>query len=217
MIAQKIVSILSHVNFLMEYNGGSILVMSGINCLAIASDLRFGLENFTSSCDTPKIFKIHPKLFIGLTGLNGDILTVKQNLDFQSNIYAIDANKKINQIVYDNLLSLLLYKNRFSPFFVEGILLGLDKNGNPNITTTDVLGALSYSSDFAVSGTCSESLLGLCQTFWKPRMTSGELIETVSNCLCLATNRDCLSGWGGIVHVITHDGIITKIIKTRKD
>jgi len=217
MVTQKIVSIFSHVKFSMEYNGGSLIVMSGKNCLAIASDLRFGLENFTSSCNTPKIFKIHQKLFLGLTGLNGDILTVKQNLDFQSNIYEIDNNKKINQIVFDNILSLLLYKNRFSPFFVDGILLGLDKNDKPHITTTDVLGALSYSSDFAVSGICSESLLGLCQTFWKPRMASRELVETVSNCLCLATNRDCLSGWGGIVHVITHNGIITKIIKTRKD
>jgi 20S proteasome subunit beta 3 len=201
----------------MDYNGGSMLVMNGQNCFAVASDLRFGLENYTSSCNAPKIFKMNKRLFIGITGLIGDMLTVKQNLDYHTQIYKFNNRKEIDQSVFDNILSLLLYKNRISPFFVESVSIGLDGKGNPSITITDVIGAISHSSDFAVSGTCSESLLGLCQTFWKPNMEPRELLETISNCLCLATNRDCLSGWGGIVYIVTKEKIVTKIIKTRKD
>lgn len=35
-----------------------------------------------------------------------------------------------------------------------------------------------------------------------PAQESEQLFEVISQCLLSACNRDCLSGWGGIVHVM---------------
>jgi hypothetical protein len=50
--------------------------MTGDGCVAIASDLRFGVQNQTNACDMPKVFKVHDQLFVGLAGLASDMQTL---------------------------------------------------------------------------------------------------------------------------------------------
>ena len=52
-------------------------------CVAIGSDLRFGVQFSTMTCDSPKVYKIHDKLYIGLSGLQSDALTFYQRLVFR--------------------------------------------------------------------------------------------------------------------------------------
>ena len=43
--------------------------MCGKNCVAIASDLRFGInQQQTTAVDMKKIYEIHPHLYVGLSG-----------------------------------------------------------------------------------------------------------------------------------------------------
>ena len=44
-----------------------------------------------------------------------------------------------------------------------------------------------------------------------------ELFETLSQCLLSGAERDALSGWGAVVHVITKDQVVTRTLKTRMD
>lgn len=67
-----------------QYNGGSIVGMSGDNCVCIASDNRYGQQLHTISTDFPKIFKITDKIFIGLSGLATDIQVLKTVEEFGS-------------------------------------------------------------------------------------------------------------------------------------
>jgi 20S proteasome subunit beta 3 len=48
-------------------------------------------------------------------------------------------------------------------------------------------------------------------------MNSDELFETLSQCLLGAVDRDALSGWGAIVHIITPEGVHTRTLKARQD
>ena len=50
--------------------------MTGAECVAIASDLRFGVQNQTNATDMRKIFKIHDRLYCGLAGLATDMQTL---------------------------------------------------------------------------------------------------------------------------------------------
>ena len=50
--------------------------MAGKECVAIASDLRFGLQLATLATDYKKIYKLHDQLFIGLAGLGSDAETL---------------------------------------------------------------------------------------------------------------------------------------------
>lgn len=60
----------------MEYNGGSVVAMSGKNCVAIAADKRLGAGFTTVSTEFQKIYQITPNLYLGLCGLATDIITV---------------------------------------------------------------------------------------------------------------------------------------------
>lgn len=50
--------------------------MTGADCVAIACDTRFGIQNQTNATDMPKVFKIHDRLFVGLAGLATDMMTL---------------------------------------------------------------------------------------------------------------------------------------------
>lgn len=52
---------------------------------------------------------------------------------------------------------------------------------------------------------------------WKPDMEPEELFETIAQCLLSGVERDALSGWGSVVHLITKDKVITRTIKGRMD
>jgi len=64
----------------------------------------------------------------------------------------------------------------------------------------DLIGAMAPAEDFVVSGNNTDSLLGVCESMYKPGLEPEELFEVISQCLLAAVNRDCLSGWGGVVH-----------------
>ncbi len=60
----------------MEYNGGALIAMKGKNCVAIASDKRFGVQAMTLSTEFPKVFSVNETLMYGLAGLATDVQTL---------------------------------------------------------------------------------------------------------------------------------------------
>lgn len=61
---------------IMSYNGGTVVAMAGKNCVAIASDKRYGIQYSTVSMEFPKVFEMGPHLYLGLAGLATDVQTV---------------------------------------------------------------------------------------------------------------------------------------------
>lgn len=77
----------------------------------------------------------------------------------------------------------------------------------PFLCSQDSLGAPMVTHDFVASGTCSASLIGLCEALWRPDLPPDELWQLAARCLLGAMERDCLSGAGAVVHLITADGV----------
>lgn len=117
------------------------------------------------------------------------------------------------------MVSSTLYEHRFGPFFVNPIVIGLDHTDNykPYIATYDSIGCLTESGEFQVAGTSSELLYGTCEAFYKENMEPEQLFETISQSLLSAVDRDCLSGWGAYVYVMTPGAISVKKLKMRQD
>eukprot|EP00913_Durusdinium_trenchii_P025787 g24201.t1 len=177
---------------LMEYNGSAIVAMTGENCVGIAADTRHGIRQLqTVSCNRQKTFQVTDQCFVGLAGLATDVQTLSQLLNFRMKLFTLREERKMQPRMIGNMISSMLYEKRFGPWFTE--------------------------PDFVVSGTTSEQLFGVCESFWRPGMNKDELFETLSQCLLSGVDRDCLAGWGGVVHVITPDEIITKKLKGRMD
>lgn len=203
---------------IMAYNGGAVVAMRGKNCVAIATDLRFGVQAQTMATDFEKVFRFGPRLFLGLAGLQSDILTVKDRLTFRKNLYEVQENREMRPETFSAMLSSFLYERRFGPYFVEPVIAGLDPHTfEPFICNMDLIGCPNKPDDFVVVGTCEEQLYGMCETLWKPDLNPEELFEVIGQALINAFDRDAISGWGATVYIIEKEKISKKQIKTRQD
>merc|ERR1711860_365283 len=202
----------------MSYNGAAIVAMRGKDCVAIASDRRFGIQAQTVNMVFQKIFEMGPRLYMGLAGLATDVQTVSQRLNFRLNLYELRENRRIKPKTFLSMVSNLLYERRFGPYFVEPVIAGLDaKTGEPYVASLDLIGCPMITDDFVVSGTCSEQMYGMCESLWEPDLSPDDLFETISQALMNAVDRDAVSGWGAVVHIIEKDKVTTRTLKGRMD
>lgn len=85
---------------------------------------------------------------------------------------------------------------------MEPVIAGLDKKNQPFICSMDLIGCINFAKDFVVSGTAGPNLYGMCESLWEPDLEPEDLFETISQALLNAQDRDALSGWGAVVHVM---------------
>ncbi|CAM9721147.1 unnamed protein product [Discosporangium mesarthrocarpum] len=201
----------------MELNGGAIFAMTGKGCVGICSDFRLGQSAQTISTDFEKVFKMNDKLMVGLSGLATDVITMKELLTFRLNMYRLREEREMKPQTFGALVGHMLYQKRFGPWFVEPVVAGLDSDNKPFISSFDLIGASLFTTDFVVAGTCTSNLYGMCESLYRPDMNKDELFETMAQCLLASVDRDALSGWGGVVHIITPEGIMSKTLKGRQD
>lgn len=191
--------------------------MAGKDCVAIGSDLRLGVQFQTLATDYKKVHKIHDQLFVGLAGLATDAETLYQRLVFKHNLYKLREERNIKPSTFGQMLSATLYEKRFGPYFVSPVVAGLEADGTPYMCGMDSIGAIETAKDFMVAGTSQDSLYGMCESMYRPDLGPEELFEMVGQCLLSGVDRDALAGWGGLVHIISKDQIITRHLKGRMD
>lgn len=180
---------------------------------------------------------MNDQVFIGFNGLQSDAQTFAQLLTYEVNSYKLRENRDITPEVFASLVRTKQYQHRFGPYFVEPVIAGLNKvrlvlitdsqNGEPFVDAMDTIGAGLFAPKFAVSATCSESLLGTCEALqvlvvsmmcsYKDDMEPDELFEVISQCLLSSVDRDAYSGWGAEVYIITPEQIIQRRLKARMD
>jgi len=194
-----------------------VVAMKGKECVAIASDLRFGVQLQTVGMDFDKVFQAGPKIFVGLPGLATDTQTVQEKLKFRANLYELRENRAVSPKVYSCMIGNLLYEHRFGPYFVEPVVAGLDAKNEPYICAFDLIGCPCEPADFVVAGTCEEQLYGMCESLWKPDLSPDQLFEVISQSLVNACDRDAISGWGAKVYVIEKDKVTVRNLRTRMD
>ena len=233
-------------------NGGSAMAMVGKDCVALAVDKRFGSGPQLINISPRKVIPFHSHLLIAFTGLEGDVLSLSEELSIHvSNKFLSGSgigyfnflgrpspntnnNKRIiNPKSISRLLSHLLYSKRSSPYYCEPLIVGLQpiiekvENNNDNdeiseytpfVCSQDVIGAQSITSTFACCGVASNTMYGIAEAMWRPNLNPIELAKVCGKAFLLALERDCLSGYGAIVYVITKDeGILEFDLVARDD
>nr|CEL70036.1 TPA: Proteasome subunit beta type-3-A [Neospora caninum Liverpool] len=202
------------------YNGSAVVAMAGKDCVGIASDTRLGVNQFgTVSANFQKVFKMNNHTFVGLAGLATDVQTVHKELVFRSNLYQLrEEVPEMPPEIMSNVVASMLYGRRFAPYFVSPVVAGLHpETHQPFLSAFDYIGAACYAKDFVCNGTSGEQLVGVCEALWRPDMNEEELMETLSQSLLAAVDRDCVAGWGAVVHVMTPNKITTRQLKCRMD
>lgn len=99
---------------IMQYNGAAVIAMAGKDCIAIASDKRFGIRNQTVGTDMQKLFQINDKIIVGLTGLASDMQTLEQKFRFRTNMYRLREERDISPNAFANMVTALLYESRWA-------------------------------------------------------------------------------------------------------
>lgn len=87
----------------------------------------------------------------------------------------------------------------------------------PYLCSMDMIGATSESKSFVCAGAASKSLFGTAEALWEPNMDRERLIEVCGKAFLSALERDCFSGYGAIVYLITKDGIVEYDLVGRND
>ncbi|KAJ1675722.1 proteasome core particle subunit beta 3 [Spiromyces aspiralis] len=200
-----------------EYNGAAVLAMVGKDCVVIGCDKRLGERALTVSTDFEKVFKVRDKLFVGLPGLATDVKTLHDRIRYRVNIYEMEEERPMQPKVLANMISSMLYQKRFGPYFIEPIIAGIDENNKPYIASMDLIGCILTAKDFVVGGTASDNLYGMCEALWEPDMGPDDLFRLASQALVNAVDRDAMSGWGAVVHVITPEKHETYHVQMRQD
>lgn len=180
-----------------------MVAMKGKNCVAIATDRRYGVQGQTIALEFQKVYPIGDHLYLGLPGLATDNQTVSERLKFRTALYELKETRKMTPKVFSSMVSNMLYEKRFGPYFVEPIIAGLmPGTWEPYVCNMDLIGCRNEPEDFVVGGTCSAQLYGMCETLWEPDLSPTEIFETISQALINAMDRDAISGWGAIVTVM---------------
>jgi 20S proteasome subunit beta 3 len=143
--------------------------MVGKDCVAIACDLRLGLQALTVSNNNPKIFSYGSTVYLGITGLATDVTTVSDLFRYKVNMYRLREERGISPQTLANLVSSSLYERRFGSYFVSPVVAGINETtGQPFICGFDSIGCIDFAKDFIVSGTASDQLFGMCEGLWEP-------------------------------------------------
>ena len=202
---------------IMNLNGGAVLAMAGKECFVIASDHRLGEQFKTIAMDVAKLHPINDRCIVGLTGLRTDQQTFAAKLKYAIEMYKLREERNIPGKSLCALVSNMLYEHRFGPYFTEPVIACIQDDGSVYLCATDLIGAPCEPADYVVGGTCSESLHGICEALWQPNLGPDELFEVAAQAMLSAVDRDCLSGYGATVYVVTKDKVVKRIVQGRKD
>ena len=224
-----------------KLNGGSALAMAGDGCVALAVDQRFGSgPQMVNDASPRKVMMLNSKLIVGLVGLESDV----QSLSEELGVHVVNKNKDVGLIfpasssscdhnisprAMSALTSNVLYSKRGAPFYCEPIIAGLElvhsnRNGDDNekvyrsyLCSTDMIGAQLKAHDFVCAGAAKHSLYGTSEALWRPGLNPDELTRVCARAFMSALERDCLSGYGARIYVISKDGVVEHDILSRTD
>jgi 20S proteasome subunit beta 3 len=187
----------------------------------------------------------HSNLMVAFTGLEGDIQSLSQELSIQisdrlqrgnlgfmssssppsSSSSSSKRNRRVSPTSMASLTSHVLYSRRQAPYYVEPLVVGLVPKENvgkkkglcPFLCSYDLLGAQSRSEAFICSGVATKSMYGTAEALWRPGLNEEELVKVCGQAFLSALERDCLSGYGAIIYLITKDGITEYDLACRND
>lgn len=165
---------------------------------------------------------------VAFVGLEGDVQSLSQDLQMQVKAKLNRAlgfsvagkSRSISPKALASITSHMLYRGR-GRYYVEPLVVGLSRESSqtckPFLCAMDMIGAKSTSQSFVCSGAASESLYGTAEALWKPEMEPSQLLKACGVAFQSALERDCLSGYGSLVYLITKDGITEYDLAHRND
>ena len=149
---------------------------------------------------------------MGLAGLGTDVQTFAKEMRYKLKMYQLRENRQMKPSTFAQLVGTTLYEHRWGPYLITPLVVGLE-DGKPIIYDYDYIGTQSHSENFGNIGTSGQNFVSLCEGFYREGLTPEELEDIMGNIILSGADRDILSGMGGIVYVLTEEGLTAKLLK----
>lgn len=168
----------------------------------LATERRATMGNLIASKKAKKVHAITDKIGMTIAGGVGDAQQLVRIINVECNLYEIRRGQEISVGAAATILSNYLNQNRFSPYYVQLLVGGVD-TGGPSVYSVDAAGGATLEEHFVSTGSGSLTAYGVLEDRFKPGMTENEAIELAVRALRAAMLRDSASGEGYNVVIIT--------------
>lgn len=178
--------------------------------IILAGERRLSYGSFVLSRSAKKVFKIG-RFGIAGAGIIGDVQTLTRIMDVEIRYYELYNNRKISTRAAAQLLSLILYQNKWMPYISELLFGGFDEDG-PKMYILDPIGSL-IEDDYAAIGSGARVAIGVLESEYKPNLSIDKAKEIVIKAMKASIERDVTSGDGIDLLIIKKGEINEEFIK----
>ncbi len=186
----------------------------GIKCAdgaVVATDSLISWGTMILSDKGVKAFKLTDTIVLASAGLTSDYQMLVNRLQAQIKLYELNQKKKISVKALSKMVANTLYSRRFSPLFVQTVIVGYDGDG-PSLYTLDMGGSL-IPDEFTATGSGTRTAYGVLEKDYKEGITVQEAEEVAVQAVKAGISRDAQSGGAIRIMTVTEDGVTEKTVE----
>ena len=183
-----------------EFDGGVI----------IGADSRSSTGTYVANRATDKLSKVHERIYCCRSGSSADTQAIVDYVRHFLDSHAVEVDRLPTVKTAAHMFKGLVYRNK-DYLSASIIVAGWDEARGGSVYSIPLGGAL-VKQPYAIGGSGSIFIYGLCDALYRPGMTQAECEEFVLKALSHAMARDGSSG--GIIRlaIITADGVQRKFL-----
>jgi proteasome beta subunit len=197
--------------------GTTIVALTCSDGVVIGSERRATAGTLIAHKVTKKIFKIDEHLALTTAGLVGDVQSLARLLKAEAELYRLRCKAPMPLKGAATLMGNILNQTKFTPYYVQLILAGLDPEGE-HVYNLDAAGG-AIEDKYTTAGSGSPYVFGVLEDHYRDGISVEEGIDLTIRAIGVAMKRDSASGDGLDITTITKEGyksIPQKEIEERK-
>lgn len=185
--------------------GTSIMAVKFKDGVILGADSRTSMGALVANRITDKLTQIHDRIFCCRSGSAADTQAVSDYVRWYLEHYNVGFDQEPTPRVAASLFRKLCYQNK--NMLTAGIIVaGYDPQTKSGDVYSVPIGGSMHKQDYAIAGSGSTYVYGLCNKTWKPDMEREEAVQFVKQALTQAIRWDGSSG-----------GVIRMVVLTEKE
>jgi len=181
--------------------GTSIMAVSFDGGVVIAADSRTSTGEYVSNRVSDKLTKVHDRIYCARSGSAADTQAIADIVTYYLDVHAIELDSDPKVHTAASLFQDIVYQNKDR--LLAGIIVaGWDKKAGGQVYSI-TLGGTMVRGPYAIGGSGSTYIYGLCDSEFRVGMSKIECQKFVLKALSHAMARDGSSG--GVIRMATID------------
>ena len=180
----------------------------GVVCadgVVLATESQATMGYLVATKEATKLFKITDRIGMTIAGGVADCQQIMKTLTALVAIRELELGKPMSVKAAAQLTAVLLFQNRFFPYYSALLIGGFDDEGT-HLYSLDPFGSLIEEKNFTSVGSGSVVGFGVLEAGFKDKMTVKDGIDLVKRAVDAARKRDIASGGKMQIATITGKG-----------